>query len=802
MVIRQDDFTDQAREILARSHQIFREYRHPQWDVEHIFMALLEDQNGVSAEIFKNLEVDVESIKFKLDMMLKKSPAVSFQSNQIYVAPRAALVLEMSKIEAERLNDDFIGVEHLLVSVIQTNDGETSKVVKESQLTLEKVYHALHQIRGSKRVSEPNSESMYKSLEKYSVDLTKLASDGLLDPVVGRDSEIARVSQTLIRRTKNNPILVGGAGVGKTAIVEGLANRIVTGDVPDELKGRKLIALDMSSMLAGAKFRGEFEERLKSVIDEIKQAKGEIIVFIDEIHTMVGAGSAEGAIDASNMMKPSLARGELQCIGATTESEYRKYIEKDSALERRFQSVLVSEPGYSTAVEMIKSLRSRYESHHKIKISDDAIETAVSLSQRYVTERLLPDKAVDLIDEAASKIRIDSQSLPADLKETQIELQQLEDQEDASVQIRDYQKAAELKSKKLRLEEEFLNKKKELNLDLNEEMQVRKSHIGSLIATWTGIPVDRLLESEKEKLLNMEDRLRERVIGQNDAIKSVSEAFRRTRAGLSDPRRPVGSFIFLGPTGVGKTELARALTQYLFDDEQNIVRIDMSEYMEKHSVSRLIGSPPGYVGFDESGQLTESVRKRPFRVILFDEIEKAHPDVLNVLLQIMDDGRLTDSHGRTVDFSNTLILMTSNLGVQDAGKESVGFIRDPEDNSKINSDIEESLKSTFRPEFLNRIDEIIIFDPLDTKEMMQIVDLMIAQVQNRLDEHQIKISLSNAAKKWICSKGFDKLYGARPLRRVIQTYIENILSSKILSGEIDPGSEVKVDSKKSGLIIS
>jgi len=802
MVIRQDDFTDQGREILARSHQIFREYQHSQWDAEHIFMALLEDKDGVSGEIFKNMDIDIESIKFKLDMMLKKTPTVSFETDQIYVAPRAALVLEMSKIEAERLNDDFISVEHLLVSVVQANDGDVAKVVKQSNITLEKIYHALHQVRGSKRVSDPNAESLYKSLEKFSVDLTKLASDGLLDPVVGRDTEIARVSQTLIRRTKNNPILVGGAGVGKTAIVEGLANRIVAGDVPDELKDCRLISLDMSSMLAGAKFRGEFEERLKSVIDEIKQAKGEIIVFIDEIHTMVGAGSAEGAIDASNMMKPSLARGELQCIGATTESEYRKYIEKDSALERRFQSVLVTEPDYLTAIEMVKALRPRYEAHHKIKIADEAVEASVRLSERYVTERLLPDKAVDLIDEAASKIRIDSQSLPLDLKEKQIDLEQLENEEDDAVQVRDYQKAAELKSKRLRGEEEFFNKKKEL--DLHENMEVNKSHIGSLIATWTGIPVDRLLESEKEKLLKMEDRLYERVIGQSGAIKSVSEAFRRTRAGLSDPNRPIGSFMFLGPTGVGKTELAKALAQYLFDDEQNMVRIDMSEYMEKHSVSRLIGSPPGYVGFDESGQLTESIRKRPFRVVLFDEIEKAHPDVLNVLLQIMDDGRLTDSHGRIVDFSNTLILMTSNVGTQESWKESVGFIRDPEDNSKIHSDIEDALKLTFRPEFLNRIDEIIIFDPLDIKQMRQIVDLMIAQVQGRLDEHEhpIKISLSNSAKKWLCIKGFDKLYGARPLRRVIQTYVENVLSSKILSGEIASGADVKINANKSGLIIS
>ena len=529
------------------------------------------------------------------------------------------------------------------------------------KVELESVYKALQGVRGSHRITDPRAEGRYRSLERYSVDLTQLARDGKLDPVIGRDVEVARAMQTLIRRTKNNPVLIGGAGVGKTAIAEGLAQRIVSGDVPDELEGRRVLALDMGAMVAGSKFRGEFEERLKAVLDEIKEAQGEIILFIDELHTVVGAGAAEGAIDASNMMKPALSRGELQAVGATTEAEYRNYIEKDAALERRFQPILVEEPDEETAVEMLHALRPRYEAHHKVSVTDSALEAAARLSKRYITDRLLPDKAVDLIDEAASKIRIDAQSMPGGLKEKEMKLRQLENEEEACAQKGDYERAAELRSERLRLQDQYDSEKAGLSKDGDREMTVDAEDIASLVASWTGIPVDRLLEGEAEKLLQMEERLHERVIGQDSAIKAVSDAVRRARAGLGDPNRPFGSFIFLGPTGVGKTKLARALAQYLFDDEQNMVRVDMSEYMEKHTVSRLIGAPPGYVGFDEGGQLTEAVRRRPFRVVLFDEIEKAHPDVFGILLQILEDGRLTDGHGRTVNFRNTLVIMTSNL---------------------------------------------------------------------------------------------------------------------------------------------
>jgi ATP-dependent Clp protease ATP-binding subunit ClpC len=602
--------------------------------------------------------------------------------------------------------------------------------------------------------------------------------------------------QTLIRRTKNNPVLIGAAGVGKTAVAEGLAQRIVTGDVPEELKDRRVLALEMGSMVAGSKFRGEFEDRLKAVLDEIREARGEIILFIDEIHTVVGAGAADGAIDASNMMKPALARGELQCMGATTETEYRKYIEKDAALERRFQAILVEEPDRETAVEMLYALRPKYEAHHKVSVSDEAVNAAVKLSQRYITERNLPDKAVDLIDEAASKLRIESQALAPSLKETENQLRRLEHEEQASAQRGEYQTAAELRAERLRLEDEYKSKKSKSMPTIDGDMVVTADQIGSLISSWTGIPVHRLLEAESERLLHMEDRLHNRVIGQDKAVSAVSDAIRRARSGLSDPDRPIGSFIFLGPTGVGKTELARALTQYLFDDEQNLVRLDMSEYMEKHSVSRLIGAPPGYVGFDEGGQLTEAIRKRPFRVVLFDEIEKAHPDVFNILLQILEDGRLTDSHGRSVDFRNTLVILTSNLGTAEAGKESVGFVaqneskREPE--RRLNA-INEALKGKFRPEFLNRIDDVIVFDALTTDEIGQIVDLMVADVSNRLDEHGISIKLTKTSREWFVNHGFDSVYGARPLRRAIQKNLENELSKQILSGELSEGDSVTVN---------
>ena len=802
MVLKSDDFTEQAQEIIGKSQEIVRRYKHSQWDVEHILVALLEQDDGVPAEILRRLDVSSADMRARLHELLEQGPKVAYESSQIYVAPRAAGALERAKEEASRLSDEFIGTEHLFIAVVQEDQGDVPKLLAQFGVELERVYQALQAIRGTHRVTDQRAESRYRALERFSIDLTELAREGKLDPVVGRDAEISRAMQTLIRRTKNNPVLIGGAGVGKTAIAEGLAQRIVSGDIPEELKGRKLLALDMAAMVAGSKFRGEFEERLKAVLDEIKQAQREVILFIDELHTVVGAGAAEGAIDASNMMKPALARGELQAVGATTEAEYRNHIEKDAALERRFQPILIEEPDTETAIEMLRCLRPKYEAHHKVSITDAALEAAVRLGERYITERLLPDKAVDLIDEAASKIRMDAQSLPEGLKDKEMQVRQLENEEEAVAQRGDYERAAEIRSERLQLQEQYESEKAELLRENGLDMTVEAQHIGSLIASWTGIPVDRLLEDEAQKLLHMEDRLHERVIGQESAIRSISDAVRRARAGLSDPKRPIGSFIFLGPTGVGKTELARALAQYLFDDEQNMVRIDMSEYMEQHTVSRLIGAPPGYVGFDEGGQLTEAVRRRPFRVVLFDEIEKAHPEVFGALLQILEDGRLTDGHGRTVDFSNTLIIMTSNLGTGDDGREPVGFLRDAAASNgsvRLRASIEEALKRTFRPEFLNRIDEIIIFDALSAEDIHEIVGLMVREVEARLAEHEVTISLSDPAKEWLAREGYDPVFGARPLRRAVQRFVENPLSTKILSGEFSSGDHVLVDADEGSL---
>ena len=802
MVLRFDDFTEQAQEILGKSQEIVRRYKHSQWDVEHVLMALLEHEEGVPAEVLRQLGVTIAAMRARLDELLDQGPKVASESSQIYVAPRAARVLEGAKEEAKRLNDDFIGTEHLLVAVVQDDQGDAAKVRKEFNVDLESVYQALQGVRGGHRVTDQRAESRYRSLERYSIDLTQLAREGKLDPVIGRDAEIARTMQTLIRRTKNNPVLIGGAGVGKTAIAEGLAQRIVAGDVPSELKDRKVLALDIGAMVAGSKFRGEFEERLKAVLDEIKEAQREIILFIDELHTVVGAGAAEGAVDASNMMKPALARGDLQALGATTEPEYRNHIEKDAALERRFQPILVEEPDVETAIEMLRCLRPKYEAHHKVTITDAALEAATRLSKRYMTDRLLPDKAVDLIDEAASKIRINAQSMPGGLKDKEMQIRQLENEEEASAQRGDYQHAAELRSEKLRIQEEYDREKAELVEDKSSDMVADADDIAELIASWTGIPVDRLLEAEAEKLLHMEERIHERVIGQEVPIRAVADAVRRARAGLNDPNRPIGSFIFLGPTGVGKTELARALAQYLFDDEQNMVRIDMSEYMEKHTVSRLIGAPPGYIGFDEGGQLTEAVRRRPFRVVLFDEIEKAHPDVFNILLQILEDGRLTDGHGRTVDFRNTLIIMTSNLGTGEVGREQFGFLRDAtsaDDSARLRASIEDALKKTFRPEFLNRVDEIIVFDSLTAEQLQKVVDLMVREVEARVAEHKVSIALTDAAKEWLAREGFDPVYGARPLRRTVQRYVENPLSKRMLSGEFSEGDHVLIDGGGDGL---
>ena len=662
MVLKPDDFTEQAQEILGKSQEVVRRYRHSQWDVEHVLMAVLEQPDGAAAQILSELGAQLDAMRERLHGTLELSPRLEYESNQIFMTPRARDMLAAATEESKRLNDEFISSEHLLIAIAKDDKGPSASLLKEFKVDVEAIYQALQQVRGSRRVSDQKAESRYKSLERFSVDLTELARRGKLDPVVGRDTEIQRVMQTLIRRTKNNPVLIGGAGVGKTAIAEGLAQAIVAGDVPEELEGRSVLALDIGGMVAGSKFRGEFEERLKGVMDEIREAEGEIVLFIDELHTVVGAGAAEGAIDASNMMKPALARGELQAIGATTEPEYRKYIEKDAALERRFQPILVEEPDEDVAIEMIRGLRPKYESHHKVSFTDDAVEAAVKLSRRYITDRLLPDKAVDLIDEAASKLRIDAQSLPGDLKSKERRIREFHNEENALSDRGEYEAAMRIKAERMGLQEEFDVEQAKLDVRVDRDMTVTAEQIGSLIASWTGIPVDRLLESEAEKLLHMEERLHERVRGQDSAVSAVSDAIRRARSGLKDPKRPIGSFIFLGPTGVGKTELARALAEYLFDDERNMVRVDMSEYAERHTVSRLVGAPPGYVGYDEGGQLTEAVRRRPFRVVLFDEIEKAHPEVFNIMLQILEDGRLTDGHGRTVDFTNTVLIMTSNLG--------------------------------------------------------------------------------------------------------------------------------------------
>jgi ATP-dependent Clp protease ATP-binding subunit ClpC len=803
MVLKPDDFTEQAQEILGQSQQVVRRYKHSQWDVEHVFMALLEQPDGVAGRILTELGVPIDQMRNRLHQTLDVSPKLEYESNQIFMTPRARDMLAAATEEAKRLNDDFISSEHLLIGVAKEDKGDAAALLKEFKVDVEAIYQALQRVRGSHRVTDQRAENRYESLERFSVDLTELARKGKLDPVIGRDAEIRRVMQTLIRRTKNNPVLIGGAGVGKTAIAEGLAQAIVASDVPRELEGRSVLALDIAGMVAGSKFRGEFEERLKAVMDEIRDSQGEVILFIDELHTVVGAGAAEGSIDASNMMKPALARGELQALGATTEPEYRKYIEKDAALERRFQPILVEEPNEEVAIEMIKGLRPKYEGHHKVSFSDEAIEAAVKLSRRYIADRLLPDKAVDLIDEAASKLRIDAQNLPDDLRDKDKRVRQMQNEEDAAAEREDYQAAAQIKAERLQLKQEFDSAKAELNLDNDTDMTVTAENIGSLIASWTGIPVDRLLENEAEKLLHMEERLHERVRGQDSAVAAVSDAVRRARAGLKDPKRPIGSFIFLGPTGVGKTELARALAEYLFDDEENMVRIDMSEYGERHSVSRLIGAPPGYVGYDEGGQLTEAVRRRPFRVILFDEIEKAHPEVFSTMLQILEDGRLTDGHGRTVDFTNTILIMTSNLGTGDDSDSSFGFLRESNNENNTarrHAAVEDALKRAFRPEFLNRIDEIIIFDTLAKEQIMEIVDLQVKEVLGRMADHQITIELTDAAKAWLGDEGFDEKFGARPIRRAVQRHIENALSIRILSKEFVEGDHVIVDAGHDGLV--
>jgi len=771
--------------------------RHSQWDAEHLLAGLLQVENSLSAKILQAMGIDPRDLEQELMAKLEESPKVGGSGqSQIYPTPRVQSAIEVAKQEADRLKDELIGADHLLVALTKETTGEIAELFNTRSISEERLYQALLEVRGSARVTDPRAESKYQALSKYSVDLTDLAREGQLDPVIGRDLEIRRVMQTLTRRTKNNPVLIGDAGVGKTAIAEGLAQRIVSGDVPESLQGRRVIALEMGSLVAGAKFRGEFEERLKAVMDEIRQAAGEIVLFIDEIHTVVGAGAGEGSLDASNMMKPALARGELQTIGATTPNEYRRYIESDPALERRFSPVWVDEPDTETAIEMLETLRPRYEQHHGFTIEQSALDAAVQLSARYISDRLLPDKAVDLIDEAAAKNRIENESMPSYLKDMQQSLQRLDDEEESASVRSDYESAANAKAEKLRLNEKYQDALGEWRKTHEVRETVTDEDIASLIAERTGIPVARLVEGEGERLLNLEERLHSRVIGQDQAVEALADAVRRARAGLKDPKRPIGSFIFLGPTGVGKTELARALAEFMFDDEDNMIRVDMSEFQERHTVSKLIGAPPGYVGYDEAGHLTEAVRRRPFSVVLFDEIEKAHPDVFNTLLQVLDDGRLTDSHGRTVDFRNTIIIMTSNLGSSDVKREAFGFnkqSREETESAQLRSSVEEALKQQFRPEFLNRLDEFIVFDSLTQEDIEQIVDKFVGEVSERVQDLKVTIELTEEAKTWLAKTGFDRMYGARPLKRAIQRQVESPLSKRLLAGEFTEGSTILID---------
>jgi ATP-dependent Clp protease ATP-binding subunit ClpC len=805
--MRQERFTEMAQEAIQLSQQLVQQYNHNQWDVEHILLALLMQEKGIVGEILRDLKIDVDAVKSQVSAALERMPKVSYSSGQIFATPRIIALYNASDAEAKRLQDEFISTEHIFVAIAGEGSGEAYNILHRFGVDKEKVYAALQKLRGGHRVTDARAESKYRSLQKYGRDLTEMAREGKLDPVIGRENEIKRVAQILTRRTKNNPVIVGEAGVGKTAIAEGLAQKIATDDVPNSLKGRKVIALDMGAMVAGTKFRGEFEERLKAVMDEVRQSKGEIILFIDEIHTVVGAGAAEGAIDASNMLKPALAHGELQCIGATTLDEYRKFIEKDKALERRLQPVFLSEPSVEITIEMLRGLRPRYEAHHKVKITDAALEAAAKLSKRYIADRFLPDKAIDLIDEAASKLRIDTESAPPEVKELEKKVNHLKNEEEAASQRQQYEEAAKLRAEHLRMEDEY-NKAK--NKWLQKEKisgEVTEEQIAQLISSWTGIPVSQMLEGESQKLLHMEDRIHERLVNQEEAVRAISEAIRRSRSGLKDPKRPIGSFLFLGPTGVGKTELARTLAWFLFDDENAMVRLDMSEYQEKHTVSRLIGSPPGYVGYDEGGQLTEAVRRRPYRVILLDEIEKANPEVFNSLLQVLDDGRMTDGHGRTVDFKNTVVIMTSNAGVELIKRESaIGFTSRKDQTKAHKSNYEDmrekvmaEVKKTFRPEFLNRLDEIIVFHELTEEQLRQVVDLLAKDLQKRLSERKLGVEITEKAKSWLAKEGYDPVYGARPLRRALEKYVENPLSIKVLGGEFKEGDTIVVDSGDEGL---
>ncbi len=802
-------FTERAREAAQRAAELIQNYGHNQMDTEHILLALIQQPGGTIIEIIEKLNANPDALVERLDSTLRNTPKVTIfgvgGAGQIFITPRVKRLIDLANEEANRLKDEYVSTEHIFLAILAERNTPASRILESAGLTRERVYAAIQDLRGGQRITDPAAESRYRTLEKYSRDLTQLARESKLDPVIGRDNEILRLLQILSRRTKNNPVLIGEAGVGKTAIAEGLAQKIANNDVPEILSGKKVVALDLGAMIAGSRFRGEFEERLKAVIEEVQRAQGEIILMIDELHTVVGAGAAQGAMDASNMLKPALARGELQTIGATTLDEYHKYIEKDAALERRFAPIYVEEPTVDDTIKMLYGLRDRYEAHHKVRFADDALVAAARLADRYVTDRRLPDKAIDLMDEAAAKLRVALYSMPPDLKAMKTDVEKLHAEEEQAGLNRDYELAAKKKSERLRLEEEYHSKRDKWESEHQLDEVVDVDDIASVVNQWTGIPLTQMMESESEKLLNMEARLHDRIIGQEEAIHAISDAIRRARSGLKDPARPIGSFIFIGPSGVGKTELAKALAWFMFDDEDALVRIDMSEYREQHTVSRLFGAPPGYVGYEEGGQLTEAVRRRPYRVILFDEIEKAHPEVWNALLQILDDGRLTDGQGNVVDFRNTVLIMTSNLGTEYVRKGgTLGFLQPKSsDEDRENHDkIERALKGAFRPEFLNRIDEIIMFSPLSVEQMEEIVDLQMKEVQDRLREYNITVVLTDAARKWLAKAGYDPAFGARPLRRAIQKFVESPMSVELLSGKHKNGVtvEVDVDEEKNKLV--
>lgn len=803
-------FNERAQKVLVFAQEFARSYRHGYVGTEHILLGILKE-DGISKDILNDMGVELEDVENLIEEYEGKGE-LDLYSNEIPLTPRTKRLLEISLLEARNLNHNFITPEHILLALIKESEGIAFTILSNLGVDFNRLRkELLENVAGEQNINR--SSDMNKkdqgtpTLNEFGRDLTEMAMEGKLDPVIGRDKETQRVLQILCRRTKNNPCLIGDPGVGKTAIAEGLAQKIVEGNIPEILKDKRVVTLDLSSMIAGAKYRGEFEDRLKKVMEEIRKS-GNVILFIDEIHTIIGAGAAEGAIDASNILKPALARGEIQCIGATTIDEYRKHIEKDAALERRFQPIMVGEPTKEEAILILKGLRDKYEAHHRAKITDEAIEAAVNLSDRYITERYLPDKAIDLMDEAASKVRIENMIAPPDMKELEESLQKVTKEKEDAIRVQDFEKAAQLRDHEKDLKDKLENLKSDWKTKKQvSTLTVDEAEIAAVVSKWTNIPVRKLTEKESERLLKLEDILHNRVIGQNEAVKSISRAVRRARVGLKDPNRPIGSFIFLGPTGVGKTELSKALAEAMFGDENSMIRIDMSEYMEKHAVSRLVGSPPGYVGYDEGGQLTEKVRRNPYSVVLFDEIEKAHPDVFNILLQILEDGRLTDGKGKTVNFKNTIIIMTSNVGASTIRKQkTLGFaINDDKSESEyeqMKENVMEELKRSFRPEFLNRIDDIIVFHKLKEEDLEKIVYLMLDSVTERLKSQNIDISFDKKSQKFLAKEGFDTVYGARPLRRAITKTVEDKLAEEILKGSIEKGDKVLVSADKEQLIFN